>query len=408
MPPSKSPAPVYRYHVSGNAQVRLCGKDFYLGPHGSPESYSRYHALLAEYNANGRKLPESVPEHQMSQEIRVRDVTADFRELVLPRYVDNSGSYSRLSCVLNALNELYGELPISEFGPLRMRELRNKLAKSGNCRRYLNDQVRDVIRIVKHGLSRELVKPETITALEALPPLRRGEARDNPKRGGVPLALVSATLPHVSPVVQIMIRLQLATGCRPSEIFRMTPSQIDRSGDEWIYRPDNHKTLHRGKEKAIPIVGDAVKLLEPVLFCRPNQLCFVNSKGTPRLRPYEKTDKRHSDLSQRRNKHKQNPAARCRATGRGFDFGHRYRGWQPTKADGEGSKPTFFQEHRPSARDTAQLRRNRSQSTAKNPFSSNLRAFRHRPEPESQTGIANHCCCCYQSERWYPSHPLQA
>ena len=152
---------------------------------------------------------------------------------------------------------------------------------SGNCRRYLNDQVRDVIRIEKHGLPRELVKPETITALEALPPLRRGEAPDKPKRKGVSLALVSATSPHVSPVVQTMIRLQLATGCRPSEIFRMTPSQIDRSGDEWIYRPDNHKTLHRGKEKAIPIVGDAVKLLEPVLFCRPNQLCFVNGKGTP-------------------------------------------------------------------------------------------------------------------------------
>ena len=91
MPPSKSPAPVYRYHVSGNAQVRLCGKDFYLGPHGSPESYSRYHALLAEYNANGMKLPEGVPQHQMSQEIRVRDVTADFREIELQRYVDNSG-----------------------------------------------------------------------------------------------------------------------------------------------------------------------------------------------------------------------------------------------------------------------------------------------------------------------------
>jgi len=69
------PNPKYRVHVSGHAFVRLGGKDFYLGPHGSPESYSRYHALLAEYNANGRKLPESVPEHQMLQEIWVRSQT---------------------------------------------------------------------------------------------------------------------------------------------------------------------------------------------------------------------------------------------------------------------------------------------------------------------------------------------
>ena len=281
MPPSKSHAPVYRYHVSGNAQVRLCGKDFYLGSHGSPESYSRYHALLAEYNANGKKLPEGVPQHQMSQGIRVRDVTADFRELELPRYVDNSGSYSRLSGVLNALNELYGDIPISELGPLRLRELRNRLARSGNCRRYLNAQVRDVIRVVRHGLSRELVKPETITALESMPPLRSGEGHDNPKRESVALTLVQATIPHLDPVVQTMVRLQLATACRPSELFSMTPSQIDRSGAEWMYRPVNHKTQHRGKTKAIPIVGQAVKLLEPMLYCDPDQLCFVNRAGTP-------------------------------------------------------------------------------------------------------------------------------
>ncbi len=42
MPRPKSEAPAYRFHVSGQAVVRLDSKDFYLGKHGTPESYVRY------------------------------------------------------------------------------------------------------------------------------------------------------------------------------------------------------------------------------------------------------------------------------------------------------------------------------------------------------------------------------
>ena len=35
--------PSYRLHkASGQAVVTLCGRDLYLGPHGSPESRSKY------------------------------------------------------------------------------------------------------------------------------------------------------------------------------------------------------------------------------------------------------------------------------------------------------------------------------------------------------------------------------
>ena len=61
----------------------------------------------------------------------------------------------------------------------------------------------------------------------------------------------------------------------------MTPAQIDRSAAEWMYRPVNHKTQLRGKTKAIPIVGEAVRLLEPLLFCDPEKLYCVTQKGTP-------------------------------------------------------------------------------------------------------------------------------
>ena len=59
MPRPKLEQPAYLFHVADNARVRLCGKDFYLGEYGSKESYARYHALRAEYNANGKCCPRT-------------------------------------------------------------------------------------------------------------------------------------------------------------------------------------------------------------------------------------------------------------------------------------------------------------------------------------------------------------
>jgi integrase len=44
-----------------------------------------------------------------------------------------------------------------------------------------------------------------------------------------------------------LAKIQLGSAMRPSELFRMTPGQIDRTGPVWIYRPKTHKTDHHGK-----------------------------------------------------------------------------------------------------------------------------------------------------------------
>ena len=55
----KAKAPTRRYHLSGQSVVTLDGKDFYLGKHDSPESITRYAVLVALYQQNGFKLPDS-------------------------------------------------------------------------------------------------------------------------------------------------------------------------------------------------------------------------------------------------------------------------------------------------------------------------------------------------------------
>ena len=54
--PSSNP-PKYRKHKpTGQAVVRINGKDFYLGPHNSAASKREYERLIAEWYANGRTL----------------------------------------------------------------------------------------------------------------------------------------------------------------------------------------------------------------------------------------------------------------------------------------------------------------------------------------------------------------
>ncbi len=50
--------PSYRLHKpTGLAVVRLSGRDFYLGKHGTPESRADYDRYVGEWLANQRQLP---------------------------------------------------------------------------------------------------------------------------------------------------------------------------------------------------------------------------------------------------------------------------------------------------------------------------------------------------------------
>lgn len=62
MPRPKTSTPAYLPHKkSGQARFRIRSgsryRDIYLGPYGSPESWEKYHHVLAEYYAGGQVPP---------------------------------------------------------------------------------------------------------------------------------------------------------------------------------------------------------------------------------------------------------------------------------------------------------------------------------------------------------------
>ena len=57
----KTCIPSYRLHkATGQAYIELGGRRFFLGKHGTKTSREKYEQKLAEYLANGRKLPPTM------------------------------------------------------------------------------------------------------------------------------------------------------------------------------------------------------------------------------------------------------------------------------------------------------------------------------------------------------------
>src|SRR5262249_29699557 len=58
-----------------------------------------------------------------------------------------------------------------------------------------------------------------------------------------------------------MVELQRLTGMRPGEACRLRLSEVDRTGEVWVYRPVQHKTAHHGKARAVHLGPRAQALI---------------------------------------------------------------------------------------------------------------------------------------------------
>lgn len=316
MPRPKSLNPAYCLHKpSGRAFVKLDGHRVYLGRHGTQESRDRYTTAIAEWIARGRTpAPAATPAADLAADIRltVEELIAAFwrHAKVYYRNPDGSpaGELENFRCALRPLRRMYANLAAADFGPLKLKALREEMIRpavatdgprAGWSRPYVNKQVGRIKTVFAWAVEHEMIPAAVDHALRTVKSLKRGksEARETEKVTSVADHVIEMTIARMTPTVAAMVRIQVLTGARPGEICSMRTGDIDVSGSVWVYRPPEHKTAYRGFTREIRIGPAAQKILGPLL--RRDLQAFIFSPATSDAeRRAERTEARETPPSQ--------------------------------------------------------------------------------------------------------------
>lgn len=256
-------------------------RDYWLGEYGSPESRELYHRVVAEWEANGRRLID--PDFEKSAgggggdgegAITISEMCARFWR-ARAQYL-NENERGHCKALIRLLRRAYGSTPAAAFGPRRLQRLRDDMIRPDpeSGRRgwgvtYTNAQVRRLCRMFKWAAAQELVSASVRMELLAVDPLKPGrcEARAGRVVKPVPVEVVEQTLPFMASPVAAAVRIQLLTGARPDEVLSLRPCDIETDGQDgvWVVRPERHKTQYMGHERVLFLGPKAQAVLEPFL-----------------------------------------------------------------------------------------------------------------------------------------------
>ncbi|MBN9120808.1 MAG: hypothetical protein J0I06_16940, partial [Planctomycetes bacterium] len=153
------------------------------------------------------------------------------------------------------LTELFGLLPVTEFGPRALKLVRAKMVELGWSRGYVNKQVNRLKRMFRWAAADELIPGSVVHNLSSVRAIQKGESgvRETEPVKPAPVEWVEAVLPLTARQVAAMIRLQILTGARPGEIVLVRGADLDRSGPVWVFRPHYHKTDYRDHAREVYI-----------------------------------------------------------------------------------------------------------------------------------------------------------
>ncbi len=248
-------------HSSGQARIRLDGKRVYLGKHQSPESHARYDALRNDWQRR-----QSVDRTTLT----IDELCLRFLDHAKTQYVKGDRQTAEVACMRSALRPLVAEcgtMLARDFGPLKLKTVRQSMIANGLCRKTINKHVHRIRLVFRWAVENELVPQlENIEALSAVSALKRGKSKAVESEPVAPVDddRINAVRPFVSRQVWGMIQLQLRTGARPGEIVSMRTSDLT-TGEVWEYRPREHKTEHHDKKRVVVIGPLGQAILGPFL-----------------------------------------------------------------------------------------------------------------------------------------------
>jgi integrase len=188
--------------------------------------------------------------------------------------------------VIRTTRELYGQEPAADFGPLKLKAVRQQWVIAKLSRKECNRRTNILRRIFKWAAAEELIPASVHASLAVVTGLQKGRttARETTPVQPVDDATVDATLPHLGRHVRAMVEFQRLTGCRPGEVCALRLCDIDRSGSVWLFKPAHHKNSHRGQRRTVAIGPRAQEVLNPFLGAEPEAFRFNPAAAVAEIR----------------------------------------------------------------------------------------------------------------------------
>jgi hypothetical protein len=155
--------------------VRIDGRKIVLGTYGSEESRQRYAELIG---STKDEKPRPVTDPTMAV------VMAAFLEHAQVYYRqpnDKPGrEYEMIRDTLQFVRKNCGARPAKDFGPKRLKEIREAMIEADHSRRYINKNIERIRRMFRWAVAEELIPAAVHTALSTVDGLKRGrtEARE--------------------------------------------------------------------------------------------------------------------------------------------------------------------------------------------------------------------------------------
>jgi integrase len=247
------------------------GKDHYFGPFGSTEAEQAYQRFIVQFSSSGTTTQTS------SILLHVYKLFAASGDA--PK---TTNKRKELAGIVLHFGEL-AQRPLESISPHEWKEFFR--AKSCDCvngvPRYAKTTLQRwftfVKRLYSFAVENRVITGDMAAPVLAVKRLPIDSARRSEDVKPVPREDVLATLPHLTPTVAAMVRLQLLTGMRPSEVFEMTGAEIVRTGtvtisgmtrqlgELWAYVHREHKTAHHGHARVILLNKECQEILAPRL-----------------------------------------------------------------------------------------------------------------------------------------------
>jgi integrase len=209
---------------------------------------------------------------------------------------------------LRVVNQHYGSLPTAQFTPQNLELVRDAMIAGDVSltpprrpwsRKQVNDQIHRICAMFKWAVSKGKLPVAVYQALKTLSALRRGRttARESEPIRPVPLEIINDIQRFVSSQVWALIQLQLLTGARGGELFRLRLKDINCADPRgiWTYSPSQHKTAHLDHDRIIYFGPRAQAVLKPFML-RPDDAYLFSPAEAEKQRREEMRAARKTPL----------------------------------------------------------------------------------------------------------------